>query len=143
MELYHPIILKHNSKPFQFAKMDDPTMVVEAYNPVCGDQFNIYLKIKDQTILDATFHGYGCAVSKASTSMLIERLIGQSVDQAHKIVDDFLIQMSSESSLSKEGQAITMIDADDIGVLLVAKKYPGREQCAILAWEAFGQIVKI
>ena len=75
--LYHPLILQHNKAPFHYEKQTSAPTQLDAYNPICGDRFQLYLDMKDQRIEQFHFHGYGCAVSKAATSVMITHLLGK------------------------------------------------------------------
>ena len=73
-ELYNQIILERQKDLTGFEKREDAEVIIEAYNPVCGDKFNLYLDFEGKKVSKASYHGYGCALSKASTSLLIETL---------------------------------------------------------------------
>ena len=85
-KLYKEVILEHNDQPFFFEKNENATHVLKAYNPLCGDRFELFFEIKDNQIESLTFHGFGCAISKASTSVLVKKLKGKTIDEAQLIV---------------------------------------------------------
>lgn len=124
-QLYHGVILEHNRAPSFFEKRPDAQHVVEAYNPLCGDKFKLYLDIENGVIAAATFHGYGCAVSKASASVLMTKIQGQPLEALPSILEKFLEAIAAGSA-----------DDPEISAFAVAKNFPGREKCATLAWEA-------
>lgn len=126
-KLYHGVILEHNRAPRFFEKRPAAQHVVEAYNPLCGDKFKLYLDIENGVIAAATFHGYGCAVSKASASVLMEKIQGQPLEALPSILEKFLEAIAAGSSDSENSE---------ISAFAVAKNFPGREKCATLAWEA-------
>lgn len=131
-DLYHKLILEHNRSPLYFEKQPDATLIAEAINPLCGDKFKIFLDIENQTIVRATFHGYGCAVSKASSSVLMKKIQGRPIAEALDLVRAFL------SSINPSGQAMQPLSPPDeeTAAFLPVKKYPGRLKCATLSWEA-------
>ena len=89
-DLYQEILLEHNSKPRNFRKVDDANRSADGYNPLCGDQIQLYLKVEDDTIVDVGFQGTGCAISRASASMLTQSVKGQSVERAQEIFDAYI-----------------------------------------------------
>lgn len=129
MNLYQKIILQHNKTPFQFSKKTDASLTVEAHNPLCGDRFQLFLDIENDRIHDIHFHGYGCAISKASTSVLVKNLKGKSLEEAKVIAQQFLTLIQSDESIELKNEEFKAFEA--------AKNFPGREQCAILSWEEF------
>lgn len=125
IELYHPLILAHNRKPLNFKKIDDPAINIEAFNPFCGDQYQLYPVIIDGILSEINFHGYGCAVSKAATSILTLHLAGKTIDEAKHIIGNYLKAV--------EGFESQVSDFIPFGI---AKSYPARKQCAVLSWDA-------
>jgi len=124
-DLYHPLILQHNKQPLNFKKIDDPDIDIEAYNPLCGDQYHVFPIIEDGILSEIYFHGYGCAVSKAATSVLTQHLKGKSLEQARQVISAYLHVVDGMET--KEENFIPFA---------IAKSYPARKQCAVLAWEA-------
>ncbi len=120
--LYHPVILRESRSPFHFYGQEG-TEKVEAYNPFCGDQFQIFFSWQNDQITKISFQGYGCAVSKAATSLLIKHLEGKS----RKWVEDFLRHYLT----AIEGQGST--GDDELDVFKIAKNFPSRLDCATLS----------
>ena len=81
-ELYQQVILDHNKKPRNFRKLDDATRTVEGLNPLCGDQLTLYVDLDGDRIMDISFQGSGCAISRASASMMTDSLKGKTVTAA-------------------------------------------------------------
>jgi nitrogen fixation NifU-like protein len=127
MDLYQDLILQHNKKPFHFAKAEEADYVIEAYNPLCGDRFKLYLNVGKGAIQEVHFHGYGCAISKASTSVLAKNLSHLPFDEALKMCEHFLEIINSEDEIE--------VDNPEFKAFEAAKNYPGRDQCATLSWE--------
>ncbi len=88
-DLYQEILLQHNSKPRNFRRLDDANRTADGYNPLCGDKVQLFLKVEDDVITDVGFQGSGCAISRASASMLTQSIKGRSVDQAQETFDAF------------------------------------------------------
>ena len=126
-QLYKTVILKHNNTPFHYEKDASATHQLEAYNPLCGDRFNLYLTVKNGVIERIHFHGYGCAISKASTSVLVENLDGQSIEKALTLCKEFQ-QVVSPDVMEKN-------DKEEFEAFAAAKNFPGRLTCATLSWE--------
>ena len=131
-DLYHKLILEHNRSPLYFEKRPNATLIAEAVNPLCGDKFKIFLDIENQTIIRATFHGYGCAVSKASSSVLMKKIQGRPVAEALALVRAFLSRINPSRHAT---QPLTPPD-EETSAFLPVKNYPGRLKCATLSWEA-------
>ena len=88
-DLYQEILLEHNSKPRNFRKVDEPSRTAEGFNPLCGDQITLYLKLADGVIEDVGFQGTGCAISRASASMMTQSIKGKSLAEADEIFEAF------------------------------------------------------
>ena len=126
--LYKTIILQHNKEPFSFEKNEDATYVLKAYNQICGDRFELFFEVKNGVIEDLTFHGFGCAISKASTSVLVKNLKGKTFEEALLLCEKF--------------QSVTQVDSkiqenlgEEFEAFSAAKEFPGRLKCATLAWD--------
>jgi nitrogen fixation protein NifU and related proteins len=129
-ELYQQVILEHNRKPRNFLALEHPTHQAEGYNPLCGDHLQVYLKVNGEgTIEEVSFTGDGCAISKASASMMTAALKGRTVEAAKKLFGEFQKLVKKEIDPEK--------DPHHLGKLTVFSgvwKYPARVKCAILAW---------
>ena len=128
-ELYQEVILDHNKNPRNFRKVDDANRTVKGYNPLCGDQYTLYLKIEDNTIKDIGFEGAGCAISKASTSIMTSMVKGKSVDEALTFFDDFHKLVT--------GDKHDLQNVEKFGKLAAfagVSEFPARVKCATLAW---------
>jgi len=129
-ELYQQVILEHNKNPRNFKKLGDPTHTAEGYNPLCGDHLTIYLKITDQNIIESvSFEGDGCAISKASSSMMTMALKGKTVDEAKTLFKQFHQLITGELNPDT--------DVHTLGKLAIFSgiwHFPSRVKCAGLAW---------
>lgn len=127
--LYEQVILDHNRSPRNYGDMPDADLHAEGYNPLCGDQFTLYLKMNGDTIEGVQFAGAGCAISKSSASVMTTLLKGKSVDEATALFEKFKTMITSEPDAA--------LDADKLGKLMVfsgVRQYPVRIKCATLAW---------
>ena len=87
-ELYQQVILDHNKSPRNFRKMDNPTSKAEGLNPLCGDHIDIYVLVEDGIVKDISFNGEGCAISKASASVMTSMLKGKTKEEALDSLSD-------------------------------------------------------
>jgi len=126
--LYQEVILTHNKNPIHFYEMENADHLLEAYNPVCGDRFKVFLKVTNHKIAEASFKGYGCAISKASASVMVENLVGLSINEVVQLINEF--EMVIEKGLDTETTARTSFQA-----FAAAKSFPGRKKCATLGWD--------
>ena len=127
-ELYQEILLEHNSKPRNFRKLDQPSHTADGYNPLCGDQISLYLQVEDGVITDVGFQGSGCAISRASASMMTQSIKGQKLEDAESVFDQFhrmLTEVDAELDYDQLG---------DLETLAGVSEFPTRIKCAILAW---------
>ena len=132
-QLYQGVILKHNNEPFHFEKRPTAQHVIEAYNPMCGDKFKVFLDIENGVVTNATFHGYGCAISKASTSVLMKKIQNQPLDEVVKLIENYFKIIENTEGVNHD---------DELTAFAAAKDFPGRLKCATLAWEAIGEFLK-
>ena len=131
-ELYEELILDHNRNPRNYPrKPEGANHTAYGFNPLCGDEFVVHLRVKDGVVQDVGFEGAGCAISTASASLMTEAVKGKSVEQAetlfadvHRLLTDELEQDTSDPSalLGK------------LSVLMGVKEFPLRVKCATLAW---------
>ncbi len=136
-DLYHKLILELNRSPLYFEKRPDASVVVDAVNPLCGDKFKLYLTVENQTIVGATFHGYGCAVSKASTSVLMKKIQGRPVAEVLSVIREFLSRINPKGAVNP-----TMaLPDDETTAFLPVKHFPGRLKCATLSWETLADFL--
>jgi nitrogen fixation NifU-like protein len=129
-ELYQQTILEHNRNPRNFKKLEGATHVAEGYNPLCGDHLWVYMKVNGSGIIeDAAFEGSGCAISKASASMMTASLKGKSIDEANVLFEEF--HQLVKGDLKPDEQS------NHLGKLTVFSgiwQYPARVKCASLSW---------
>jgi nitrogen fixation NifU-like protein len=128
-DLYQEVILDHNKSPRNFRTMADANRKAEGYNPLCGDHVTVYLRLKDGVIDDISFQGSGCAISKASASMMTAALKGKSAAAAHELFESVHRMLTGESG--PDGAAEKL---GKLAILSGVCKFPARVKCASLAW---------
>jgi nitrogen fixation NifU-like protein len=129
--LYEQVILDHNKSPRNFHKMDAPSVKIEGFNPLCGDQLTLYLKFDGDTIKDVSFEGVGCAISKSSASVMTEVLKGKTKEEAKALFEKFHTMITADPEVP--------LDESELGKLRVfggVREFPVRIKCATLAWHA-------
>jgi len=127
-DLYQEILLEHNSKPRNFNKVDGANQTADGYNPLCGDQITLYLKVVDGVIDDVGFQGSGCAISRASASMMTQSIKGQSLEKVEEIFEAF------HYMITEPGGEIDLDTLGDLETLSGINEFPTRIKCAVLAW---------
>jgi nitrogen fixation protein NifU and related proteins len=126
-ELYQEVILDHNRRPRNFRSIDDASRKQEGFNPLCGDRLTLYVKMDGDVIRDVAFQGSGCAISKASASLMTEALKGKTIGEARKIFDRFHDMVTSPPDVPPP-------DLGKLSVLAGVREFPTRVKCASLAW---------
>lgn len=136
-ELYHDIIFDHNRRPRNFKKLEGANRTAEGYNPLCGDQIVVYLQLEGEVIREISFQGSGCAISKASASMMTDSLKGKTkaevkvlFDKVHKML---IGEMDTKGDLNELGELTALS-----GVC----NFPNRVKCASLAWHTLHAALK-
>ena len=132
-DLYQQVILDHNRKPRNFRVLESANRTAEGYNPLCGDQMKLYLDVEDGMIKDAAFQGKGCAISKASASLMTAAVIGKPVDEAEALFRRVHAMLTGDATASRD----TSNDGDGLGKLAVfagVREFPSRIKCATLPW---------
>lgn len=128
-ELYQEVILDHNKSPRNFRKMPDASRHVEGYNPLCGDHYTVYVNIEGEVIKDVSFEGSGCAISKASASIMSTVLKGKTREEAGKVFDMFHGLVKGEIDPAKNTEVLGKLVA-----FAGVSEFPARVKCASLAW---------
>lgn len=136
--LYQSHILTKSKDVSKVGILENVTHTLEAYNPMCGDKYTVYLQLEDSKVLDAKFEGFGCAISKASTAVLADVVIGKELDQISKLIEDFLKLIDADSSVDPED----ITKDDQLLAFAAAREFPERHTCASLSWEEFKEEFK-
>ena len=126
--LYQEIILEHNKNPRNFKKLEGATRILEGFNPLCGDRYTVYIKLEGSTIADLAFQGSGCAISKASASLMTTLLKGKSIEEARSMFSlfhDVVTGVLADVSFERLGK---------LAAFGGVSEFPARLKCASLAW---------
>lgn len=128
-ELYQQVILDHNKSPRNFGKLEHANHIAEGYNPLCGDKVNVYIEMDNDVIKDISFQSSGCAISRASSSLMSSALKGKTREEAEKIFNQFhnliIGKLDEEKSFEELGK---------LAVFSGVKDFPSRAKCATLPW---------
>ncbi len=127
-ELYQEVILDHNRHPHNFRELDGADRHADGYNPLCGDRLAVYVNLDGETIADISFIGTGCAISKASASLMTDAVSGKTLNEARQLFEQFLNLVTDD---------VADVDGAALGKLAVfagVRDYPTRVKCASLAW---------
>ena len=125
-DLYQEVILEHSKAPRNYREVKDADKKAEGFNPLCGDRFTVYVQMQGDNIQDIGFQGSGCAISKASASMMTQSLKGKTREQAQELFSRFHKVVTGQSE-----------DQSQLGKLTVfagVSEFPMRVKCATLAW---------
>jgi nitrogen fixation protein NifU and related proteins len=125
-ELYQEVILDHNRRPRNFRAIEGGA-AQEGYNPLCGDRVVVYMRIEDDVVRDVAFEGQGCAIAKASASLMTEALRGLTVAQARQRFAEFQTMVTTAHDAP-------VADLGKLSVLAGVREFPTRVKCASLAW---------
>ncbi|HCR00500.1 MAG TPA: SUF system NifU family Fe-S cluster assembly protein [Acidobacteria bacterium] len=126
-DLYQEVILDHNRNPRNFGPLEDAGLRADGHNPLCGDKLSIAVNVVDGVVTDLRFEGSGCAISKASASLMTESIKGRTLDEARKLFDRFHQLVTDRSAPPDE-------ELGKLAVFAGVRDYPARVKCAILAW---------
>ena len=135
-DLYQEVILDHNRHPRNFGELDGADRHADGYNPLCGDRLAVYVNLDGETISDVSFLGSGCAISKASASLMTDAVKGRTLGEARRISEQFLALVTDDAAV---------VDAAVVGKLAVlagVRDYPTRVKCASLAWHTLRAAVE-
>ena len=134
-ELYQEVILDHSKNPKNFRKLENASHTSEGYNPFCGDRINLYLQIEDDHIKDISFEGSGCAISKASSSVMTAELKGKSLTEARELFKKFQGIITGKTEADFTG-------FDKLSVFAGVREFPVRVKCAALAWHTMLEAIQ-
>ena len=135
-EVYNDLIMEHSMNSYNKKKLDNADYCELGHNPNCGDEISIELKLDGDVIEDMAFTGHGCAISQASTSIMIDTLRGKTIEQAKEIIETFIEMIQREITDEKELEKLE----DAIAFRNIANM-PARVKCALLAWHTMEDIL--
>jgi nitrogen fixation protein NifU and related proteins len=128
-ELYQQVILDHNKKPRNFHKMETANRTAEGFNPLCGDQLHIYLQVEDDQVKEISFEGSGCAIFKASASMMTQAVKGKTRQETEALFTEFHRLVTGELDEESEDNQLGKLK-----IFAGVREYPVRVKCATLSW---------
>src|SRR5262249_35527536 len=128
-ELYQQVILDHNKKPRNFKVLETANRRLEGYNPLCGDQLMLYLEMDGNLIKDVAFQGNGCAISKASASMMTTVVKGKTKEEAEILFNEFHRMVKGDLDPETESHHLGRLT-----ILAGVREFPARVKCASLSW---------
>jgi nitrogen fixation NifU-like protein len=126
-ELYQEVILDHNKRPRNFRTIEQASHHAEGYNPLCGDRLSLYVQVDGDRIDDVAFQGSGCAISKASASLMTDAVKGQTLEAAHALFERFHQMVTTPPDQPVENMG-------KLSVLAGVREFPVRVKCASLCW---------
>jgi nitrogen fixation NifU-like protein len=126
-DLYQEVILDHNKRPRNFHTLDAANHVAEGFNPLCGDRMHLYLRVEDDVVAEVGFQGSGCAISKASASLMTDSIKGRPVAEIRELFSRFHTMITTPPDQAVE-------DMGKLSVLAGVREFPVRVKCASLAW---------
>ena len=128
-DLYQEVILDHNKNPRNFREIETATQTADGNNPLCGDALRVYVEMEDERVKDVAFKGSGCAISKASASMMTQVVKGKTREEAEVLFDEFHKMVTGELDADAEENHLGKLKIF-AGVL----EFPARVKCASLSW---------
>jgi len=136
-ELYQQVILDHNKSPRNFKTLEDANHSSEGFNPLCGDHINIYMKMDGDRIADLSFQGSGCAISKASASLMTDALKGKTREEAESLFERFHDLVTADMDSTPDTSSV-----GKLAVFAGVREFPARIKCATLAWHTLNAALK-
>ncbi|MCR4891758.1 MAG: SUF system NifU family Fe-S cluster assembly protein [Lachnospiraceae bacterium] len=130
------ILNEHNLRPSHKGTMENPTYILEGINPSCGDDIILQLKVEDGVITDGMFSGSGCAISQASTDMMLDLIIGEDEETALSFADKFMRMIHGEATEDE------IEELDESGLLKDISHMPARVKCAVLGWRTMREMIE-
>ena len=127
-DLYQQVILDHNRSPRNFGRLDDADFHADGHNPLCGDKLSLTVKVSGDRVTDLRFEGSGCAISKASASLMTEGVKGRTLDEVRGLFDRFHRLVTDQAAAADDAEL------GKLAVFAGVRDYPARVKCAILAW---------
>lgn len=136
-EIYTELIMEHNMSKRNRRELESCDLCEKGHNPSCGDEIEIKLKYNGDIIEDIAFTGKGCAISQASTSMMIDLVKGKSKSKAKELIETFIAMIKREI---KDEEKLEILE--DAMVLQNISNMPARVKCAVLAWHTLEEMMK-
>jgi nitrogen fixation protein NifU and related proteins len=128
-DLYQEVILDHNKNPRNYREIENADKTADGHNPLCGDQLKVYLSMEDDQVTDVAFVGSGCAISKASASMMTQAVKGKNREEAEILFDEFHRMVRGELDEEAEDNHLGKLK-----IFAGVREFPARVKCASLSW---------
>ncbi len=136
-ELYQEVILDHNRRPRHYHALEHANRQADGYNPLCGDKLKVFLRVEGDVVRDVSFQGSGCAISKASASMMADAVIGRSVAEIDALFEGFRRMVTAAPDEPAGGNGL-----GKLAVFAGVREFPARVKCATLAWHTLEAALK-
>ena len=136
-DLYNDLIMEHSMNSYNKKNLETVDFCELGHNPNCGDEITLEVKLNGNVIEDMAFHGHGCAISQASTSIMIDTLKGKTVEEAKEIVKIFIEMIKRETTDEQELKKL-----EDAIAFKNVSNMPARVKCALLAWHTLENILE-
>ena len=136
-DLYRDVIVDHNRRPRNFRPMPDADRHAEGFNPLCGDRLTVYLQLDGDLVRDVSFQGSGCAISKASASLMTDAVKGKTLAQAQNLFEGFHRMVTAPTEAEPDLESM-----GKLAVLAGVREFPARVKCASLAWHTLNAAIK-
>ena len=133
---YNEILIDHNMHPAHKHELPDADMEMRGYNPTCGDDITLRLKVSEGVVVDGAFTGSGCAISQASADMMLDLVIGKPKEEALRLSDIFLRMIKGNASEEE------IDELEEACVLQDVSHMPARVKCAVLGWHTLEQLLE-
>lgn len=135
-DLYQEVILDHNRRPRNWGSLADATRTAEGFNPLCGDRLKLHVKIEGDRLTGVAFEGSGCAISKASASLMTDAVKGRTLGEALDLFDRVHIMLTTPMDESVDEASV-----GKLAVLAGVREFPTRVKCASLAWHTLKSVI--
>ncbi len=138
-DLYQQVIIQHSRSPRNFKKLEGANRTAKGNNPLCGDRLTVYLELEDDRVLGVSFEGSGCAISRASASLMTESVKGKTLDEVRELFDDFRDMVTR-----RIGEEVEEEGLEGLGKLAVfsgIRQFPVRVKCATLPWHTLNAAI--
>jgi nitrogen fixation NifU-like protein len=136
-DLYQEVILDHNKSPHNYREMPDASRIALGHNPLCGDKLKLYVRVEGDRIEDVAFQGSGCAISKASASIMTDSVKGKSLEEAEALRGKFQDLLTGPPDVKADGAGM-----GKLAVFSGVREFPARVKCATLAWHTLESALK-
>ena len=136
--IYNELIMEHSMNSYNKKKLKEVDLCYIGHNPNCGDEITLEVKMNGNIIEDMAFSGHGCAISQASTSIMIDTLKGKTIEEAKEIIKTFISMIKREETDEKNLEKL-----EDAIAFKNVSNMPARVKCALLAWHTLDDMISL